>query len=516
MASKRKIMSEPRPRAQPHPASLFSLIPLNKQTAERIVNHEQNSNLVSFLPRVENILYPGQITRGLNIHLQIGTKSRYTLATIGRTGDIYVAGTSISRVQCSFEIHKDTQEILLYDRSTTRSTQTFGEKAAPFELDRPDRRVVVSDEVNTQFGFGGVACDLFKFEIHWHESKSDFQEQIANREDNPRLTRTVEDEIPTASHSPRTTLIRPMTHAPGIIRYYNKILLGRGSFGEVHKAVNIDSGAFFAIKLVKWPLGGIQSKQYQMLKREVVTIARLSHPNIAEFISAQGEGGPNLEIFTVLREGNIEDLIKKELFKRHPNLAMSLLNQMLQALDYLAVMDTIHRDIKPANILYQSLTGGNYTFQLTDFGLCNSIIDARTFAGSPIFMAPEMFSEMFSETPRQTFKVDVWSLFVTLVYTLNVNGFREKQFATPASCISAVQEAANDVHFRGIYDMAIIDPEARASAGDMLNKLFNGNGRSIPDRRMQRAPAPLQKERNHRIDEPWNLRRIASDVDMDY
>jgi len=51
------------------------------------------------------------------------------------------------------------------------------------------------------------------------------------------------------------------------IRYYKKEELGKGSFGEVHKAVDVDSGEFFALKLVKWP--DLQSREYTALKRDV-------------------------------------------------------------------------------------------------------------------------------------------------------------------------------------------------------------------------------------------------------
>ena len=65
--------------------------------------------------------------------------------------------------------------------------------------------------------------------------------------------------------------------------------------------------------------------------------------------------------------------------------------QMLEALDCIAWMGIIHRDVKPENILYVSQPDGQYQFQLGDFGLCNRIVDTATFAGSRLYMPPEMF-----------------------------------------------------------------------------------------------------------------------------
>ncbi|KAF1962523.1 calcium/calmodulin-dependent protein kinase [Byssothecium circinans] len=467
----------------PHPLALFSLIPLNDR-ANAVLDHPNNRHLVSFIPGAENESNPEVLPRGLNIGLHIASKSSRTLATIGRIGDITVEGSSISRIQCSFEIYEHTEEICLFDRSTSYSTQTFGPNALPFQLDRPARRVVIAPTVNDHFGFGGVACDLVQFQIYWHECVLDLKKQISYREDHPCFTRTVDDETPTALPSKRATRIHtPAVHntaAQGLakqIRFYKKTMLGEGSFGEVWRAVDVDSGDLFALKLVKWPDHGLHSHEYTMLKREVETLAAMSHPNIVEFISAQSLGVKHLAIFTQLKEGNIEDIIKKDVFIRDRDSATSLLRHMLQALDYLAFNGIVHRDVKPANILYTSLPAGGYTFQLADFGLCNFIVDARTFAGSPIFMAPEL---LYNPGSPQTSKVDVWSLFVTLAYAMNVAGFREKPLRTNELKIRAAHDAANDASFHSIQDMAFVDPERRASAAEMLDKIFNGEGRSTP------------------------------------
>ncbi|KAG8409999.1 hypothetical protein J3459_007747 [Metarhizium acridum] len=101
-------------------------------------------------------------------------------------------------------------------------------------------------------------------------------------------------------------------------------------------------------------------------------------------------------------------------------LADTVLHHMLQALDHLATKGIVHRDMKPANILYITGKDGKYHFQLGDFGFCNQAIMAQSQVGTPIYMAPEMFKE-----GEQTHKLDIWSLYVTILWTLDIGGFRE-------------------------------------------------------------------------------------------
>ncbi|KAH8588766.1 kinase-like domain-containing protein [Bisporella sp. PMI_857] len=222
---------------------------------------------------------------------------------------------------------------------------------------------------------------------------------------------------------------------------YVKVLpkLGSGQFGEVYKAIDVGSGKFVAVKILEQPTRALKQKDwkqslYYALKREVETLSEISYPHIVDYIASQSGGDPQVEIFMGLREGTLESLVESG---ANAFAAANLVfPQMLQALD--------------------CIPDGQYRFQLGDFGLCNRIVDAATFAGSRLYMGPEMFRE-----GNQTHKVDVWSLFVTMLWILDAGGFRQKSISK-------------------IWEMAIVNPDERASAAQMLVKYFNGVGLSTP------------------------------------
>lgn len=158
-------------------------------------------------------------------------------------------------------------------------------------------------------------------------------------------------------------------------------------------------------------------------------------------------------------------------------LVQLVFHHMLQALDYISTKGIIHRDVKPENILYE-IVDGQYIFQLADFGLCNaSGVAATQGKGSPLYRAPEVTH--CHEV--QTDKVDMWSLFVTVVDMVYPK-FRHFQF----------QDTDDDIHRHVIYcaqvsndlirirEAANFYPQNRASAAQMLVKIYNGEGMTTP------------------------------------
>ena len=174
-----------------------------------------------------------------------------------------------------------------------------------------------------------------------------------------------------------------------------------------------------------------------------------------------------------LKEGTSKSLLGSSNILPTPD---EFFHQMLQALDYLASKGIIHRDIKPENILYETHQNGYLQFQLGDFGLSNRFVSAQTNVGTPLYIAPELLYGGI-----QTDKVDIWSLFVTMLWTLNTEDFRQisykfRSYSEAREVISRV--ASNENTVSQIQEMAVIDHDKRASAAQMLVKCFDGKGLS--------------------------------------
>jgi len=83
-------------------------------------------------------------------------------------------------------------------------------------------------------------------------------------------------------------------------------------------------------------------------------------------------------------------LTKREIFDEKDS--KFFIAEVVLAIEYLHSLDIIYRDLKPENILID--TDGHV--KLADFGLAKEGIknnNARSFCGSPAYLAPEMLTE---------------------------------------------------------------------------------------------------------------------------
>ena len=227
-------------------------------------------------------------------------------------------------------------------------------------------------------------------------------------------------------------------------------------------------------------------------------------PHIVDFIGLNGSGpDDNVTIFMGLKEGSLVSLVEAHTDQSQV-FAETMFCSMLQALDCLGVNDIVHRDVKPANILYTRDFENKVHFQLGDFGLCNRAVSAFTTSiGTPLYSAPEV-----NQPGLQTTKVDVWSLFVTVMWILNTEEFhaKEHQFKSSAEVYDTVAAAAKG-SLAQIAWMAAVDPKQRASAAQMLIKHYNGIGLSTPREKISLEPAQASSLQPHVLSKATGTRR---------
>ena len=104
-------------------------------------------------------------------------------------------------------------------------------------------------------------------------------------------------------------------------------------------------------------------------------------------------------------------IVPRKYFKE--NRIMRIIIQCMIALGYMHSKHIMHRDIKSANVFLHNQGTRMEIVKLGDFGIAkvldNTMAKARTVAGTPYYMSPEICKDQ-----AYTIKSDVWSLGILL------------------------------------------------------------------------------------------------------
>lgn len=182
--------------------------------------------------------------------------------------------------------------------------------------------------------------------------------------------------------------------------------IGRGQFGSVYKALNLNSGRVVAVKRIK--LEGKTEEEISQLATEVEVLRSVSHPSIVRYEGlVRTEHYLNL-ILEYVENGSLLHTLKA--FGEFPEvLVASYVVKILEGLNHLHKNRIVHCDLKCANIL--STKSGN--IKIGDFGVSlqlNAVRNKSDVSGTPNWMSPEVIQLEGASTAS-----DIWSLGCTIV-----------------------------------------------------------------------------------------------------
>ncbi|XP_064632173.1 uncharacterized protein LOC135490712 [Lineus longissimus] len=202
------------------------------------------------------------------------------------------------------------------------------------------------------------------------------------------------------------------------IEKYEKVkTLGKGQFGEVNLyqlKKGIDNGiSRMAVKQARCS----DEQTIASIGKEVDILCQLTHPNIVQYLGHHDDGSNIQIMLQYMCGGSVDDHLKKTAAPFSEEKTKRYTRDVIEGLRYIHGKRIIHRDIKGGNILIDGVDSA----KLADFGL-SKIMEtsksAHTFAGSPLFMSPEMISTNL-DASGHGLKTDIWSIGCVVVQMLS-------------------------------------------------------------------------------------------------
>src|SRR5918993_2767328 len=189
--------------------------------------------------------------------------------------------------------------------------------------------------------------------------------------------------------------------------------LGSGGMGEVYLARDRVLGRDVALKVLRKQYAG-DDEFAERFKREAMSVASLSHPNIVQvYDRGETEEGSSYIAMEYVPGGTLKERISREGSLEAAD-AAGLGAQVAEALGAAHDRGMVHRDIKPQNVLLAARGGA----KVADFGIAragSSATISRT--GSVMGTAGYMSPEQALGRPA-TPKSDLYSLGVVLYEAL--------------------------------------------------------------------------------------------------
>jgi len=226
--------------------------------------------------------------------------------------------------------------------------------------------------------------------------------------------------------------------------------LGEGGMGVVHLALD-PHGQAVALKVLRAHVS-MDPQARQRLSREVATLRRIRHPQVAEVLDADVDGDPPYLVTRFVPGLPLDAHVARYGPFTRPQVAQ-LGRSLAAALGAIHAAGVVHRDVKPANVM---LVDGEP--MLIDFGIAHLADESRITVpgqvmGTPGYLSPEVVGGA-ELTPAS----DWWGWGATLAYAAT---------GRPPFGTGAVEVVLDRVR-RGQHDLDGLDRPMRAALAAAL------------------------------------------------
>ena len=190
-------------------------------------------------------------------------------------------------------------------------------------------------------------------------------------------------------------------------KYHFKIIkeIGSGAFGSVYKIQDKNDNKVYALK--KIVLNKKNKEDLDSIKNEAYLLKTIDDENIIKYIDSFFYDDSFYLITEFCSNSDLRSFInehKKENKLINEQTLWEIILNLCNGIKIIHNNNMIHRDLKPENIFISD----NYKIKIGDFGISKILNEtnyAQTFAGTLLYMAPEMING-----DKYTNKVDIWAL----------------------------------------------------------------------------------------------------------
>lgn len=252
-------------------------------------------------------------------------------------------------------------------------------------------------------------------------------------------------------------------------------ILGKGAFKKVYKAFDQYEGIEVAWNRVRIDDVLQSPDDFNLLYSEVHLLRSLKHNNIIKLFDSWIDfKKKTLNMITELfTSGNLRQYRNK-----HKSVDMKAIKnwarQILNGLDYLHSQNppVVHRDIKCDNIF---VNGNHGEIKIGDLGLATVLQQptAKSFIGTPEFMAPELYEEEYNEL------VDIYSFGMCMLEMVTFE-YPYSECKNPAQIYKKVMsgikpaslDKVNDPEIKEFIEKCLVPANQRLSARELLKDPF--------------------------------------------